>query len=95
MPPFFGLTPEDKELVLLEPWFLLGYYFGMTVNEYLGLPVAYKRWLIQRINTEIKKATEAGADIPSKGVHDNLPDIRAMTGKTKHFGPHGRNQRFT
>lgn len=55
----------------------------------------YKRWFIQRINNEIKKASEQGNDIPSKGVHDNAPDIRAMTGKFRQFGAHGRQQRFT
>lgn len=94
-PAFFGLTPLDKEVVLLEPWFLLGYYYGMTIDEYLRLPIVYKRWLIERINKEIKKASENGADIPSKGTHHNSPDIRAMTGKAKQFGMNGRTQRFT
>lgn len=93
--PFFGLTPDDKEAILLEPWFLLHYYGGMSTDEYLRLPVMYKRWFIQRINNEIKKASEQGNDIPSKGVHDNAPDIRAMTGKFRQFGAHGRHQRFT
>lgn len=67
----------------------------MSTDEYLRLPVMYKRWFIQRINTEIKKANEQGNDIPSKAVHDNSPDMRALTGKLKHFGSHGKNQRFT
>ena len=71
------------------------YYGGMTTDEYLRLPVSYKRWLIQRINKEIQRAHEQGGDIPSKGAHDNMPDVRAMSGKFRQFGAHGRHQRFT
>jgi hypothetical protein len=67
----------------------------MSTDEYLRLPVMYKRWMIQRINTEIKRASEQGNDIPSKGVHDNAPDARAFSGKFKQFGAHGNQQRFT
>jgi hypothetical protein len=74
--------------------FLLGYYYGMTYSEYLNFPVAYKRWLIERINKEITKASEKQADIPSKAPHHNVPDVRAMTGKARQF-VNPRTQRFT
>lgn len=74
--------------------FLLGYYYGMTYSEYLNLPVAYKRWLISRIDKEISKAVASGADIPSKAPHHNTADLRAMTGKAKQF-VNPRTQRFT
>ena len=93
MRAFFGLTPDDIEAVLLEPMFLLGYYYGMTYGEYLNFPVAYKRWLIERINKEITKAVEKNADIPSKAPHHNTPDTRAMTGKPRQF-VNPRTQRF-
>ena len=81
-------------MVLLEPFFLLGYYFGMNWETYYNFPVAYKRWLIKRIETEINKAHDAQKDIPSKGVHHNTPDARAITGKTRHQVPH-KLQRFS
>jgi len=65
--------------------FLLGYYYGMTYSEYLNFPVAYKRWLIERINKEISKAADKNADIPSKAPHHNSADLRAMTGKARQF----------
>ena len=75
--------------------FLLGYYYGMDVQTYYNFPVRYKRWLIERINDEIKKATENKADIPSKGVQHNTPDVRALAGKARQFGMNGKTQRFT
>jgi len=91
---FFGLTSNDKEAVLLEPFFLLGYYFGMDWNTYYNYPIAYKRWLIKRIEKEINKAHEAQNDIPSKAPHHNTPDVRSLTGKTRSQVPH-KLQRFT
>lgn len=75
--------------------FLLGYYYGMDVETYYNFPVRYKHWLIERINKEIKKASETKSDIPSKAVHHNTPDIRALTGKARQFGMNGKTQRFT
>lgn len=66
----------------------------MTYSEYLNFPVAYKRWLIERINKEITKATEKQADIPSKAPHHNTPDLRSLTGKAKQF-VNPKTQRFT
>lgn len=92
--PFFGLTTNDKEAVLLEPFFLLGYYFGMDWGTYMKFPVTYKRWLIKRIEKEINKAQEKGNDIPSKAMHHNTPDVRALTGKARPQVP-AKLQRFT
>jgi hypothetical protein len=92
---FFGLTHDDIEEVLLEPWFLLQYYVGMDTATYYNLPITYKRWLIERVIKEINKASEQKADIPSKGAHHNDPQIRAMAGKFKNFGSYSKNQRFT
>ena len=81
-------------MVLLEPFFLLGYYFGMDWNTYYNYPVAYKRWLIKRIETEISRSQEAKNDIPSRAMHHNTPDMRALTGKTRTNVP-AKLQRFT
>ena len=92
---FFGLTPADKEDVLLEPFFLLGYYFGMSWETYYHFPVAYKRWLVKRIEKEIKQAQQAQSDIPTKAPHHNTPDVRQLSGKTKWHAPNAKGQRFT
>jgi hypothetical protein len=91
---FFGLTPEDKEALLLEPFFLLGYYFGMTWQDYYHLPVTYKRWLIERIQREIKKTNSNGNEAGTKGAHHNDPQTRAFQGKHREHVP-ARLRRFT
>ncbi|TXH11446.1 MAG: hypothetical protein E6R04_02350 [Spirochaetes bacterium] len=95
MPPFFGLTPEDRAKVILEPFFALGYYFGMTSwKDYYHFPVVYRRWLIKRINEEIEKAAAAQNGNTSKGLHDNTPDIRSLTNKSRTEVP-AKLRRFT
>ena len=47
---FFSLESIHREAVILEPFFLLGYYFGMNWKTYYNLPVQYKKWLIGIIN---------------------------------------------
>lgn len=79
---------------MLEPFFLLGYYFGMTWSDYRKFPVAYRRWLVGRINEEIKKAAENQNGQTSRGMHDNTPDIRQLTGKSRDVVP-SRLTRFT
>jgi hypothetical protein len=63
-------------------------------NDYYRFPVAYRRWLIKRINEEIQKAAEAQNGQTSKGAHDNTPDVRALTGKTRQNVP-AKLRRFT
>lgn len=91
---FFGLTPEDKEQVLLEPFFLLGYYFGMTWGDYYSFPVSYKRWLIERIQKEIKRTNSNGNEAGTKAAHHNDPQTRSLTGKNRDHVP-ARLRRFT
>ena len=50
----FGLSPNDKEAVILEPIFLLMYHGGFSYTEGYNIPVAYKRWFIDRIGRELK-----------------------------------------
>lgn len=90
---FFGLTPESKEQVLLEPFFLLGYYFGMTWEDYYNFPVSYKRWLIERIKKEIEKGKDNGNEL-TKGTHHNDPQTRALLGRSRPEAP-ARLRRFT
>jgi hypothetical protein len=75
-----------REEIILKPFFQLGYYFGMSWETYIDFPTPYRSWLLEQINNEIKKSVDAGGDIPSKAPHDNLPDVRALTGKFRQVG---------
>lgn len=66
----------------------------MDWATYMKFPVAYKRWLIKRIEKEIQKAHESNNDIPSKAIHQNTPDARSVTGKTRTQAP-SKLMRFT
>ena len=90
---FFGLRPEDREQLVLEPAFLLMYYGGCLYEEIIRMPVAYKRWFIQRINAEITKTHDAG-QTQSRAVHQNQPDVRELQGKLRSQSP-SRLRRFT
>jgi len=90
---FFGLRPEDKELLILEPAFLLMYYGGFLLKEVYNLPVSYKRWFIERIGKEISKTSDSGAT-QTRALHQNSPDVRALQGKAREQMP-SRLRRFT
>lgn len=92
-PAFFGLRPEDKELLILEPAFNLMYYGGFLWRETYNMPVSYKRWFIERINKEITRSNESNAP-QSKALHQNTPDVRAMQNKARSQVP-SRLRRFT
>lgn len=95
MPAFFGLTQNDKANVILEPFFALTYYAGMSWETYYDFPVAYKHWLIKRIEKEINAKAEKGDDVVSKAPHHNSRDVRELTGKTKTTTSSAKMQRFT
>lgn len=95
MPAFFGLKPEDREIVILEPFFNLMYYGGMSWETYYRFPVAYKKWLIKRIEREIRGTQEQQSEIPSKAPHHNTTDLRSITGKTKPVMSSAKMQRFS
>lgn len=72
------------------------YYMGFSWESFgIGpLPTSYRRWFLERINTEIAKSQEQGAnDIPTKAAHHNMPDVRAMIGKTRQNMQNPRLQR--
>lgn len=93
MSPFFGLRPEDREQLVLEPAFLLIYYGGFLYSEVQNLPVAYKRWFIDRISRELKRTHDQG-NTQSRAVHQNSPDVRALQGMAREQTP-SRLRRFT
>lgn len=90
---FFGLRPEDKEQLVLEPAFLLMYYGGFLWHETIHLPVAYKRWFIDRLVRELNKGEGEGTS-SSRALHQNSPDVRAMQNKARAQTP-SRLRRFT
>ena len=38
---FFGLTPEDRENVILEPGWICLYYLGLSWIESYNMPISY------------------------------------------------------
>ena len=93
MSTFFGLKPEDKEQLILEPAFLLMYYGGLLWKETYNLPLSYKRWLIDRIGREFKRTSDEGGT-QSRALHQNSPDVRALQGNARQQAP-SRLRRFT
>lgn len=90
---FFGLHPEDRETLILEPTFLLMYYGGFLYQETMNMPVEYKRWFIDRISKELKGngSKDSGQ---TKALHQNPPDVRALQGQARERVP-SRLRRFT
>lgn len=93
MPGFFGLGPDDKEQLVLEPTFLLMYYGGFSYKEACNLPVAYKKWFIDRIVKELHRTGEEG-NTQSRGLQANTPDVRAAQGRVRQQVP-ARLRRFS
>lgn len=91
---FFGLRPDDRLDLILEPAFLLLYYGGFLWSEIYNLPVSYKRWFIERINKEISRTASDGGSAQSRALHQNSPDIRALQGNVRAQSP-SRLRRFT
>jgi len=69
------------------------YYGGFTWRETLNLPVAYKRWFIERISRELSKSSESG-QTQSRAAHQNTSDVRSLMGKARNNVP-SRLRRFT
>jgi hypothetical protein len=69
------------------------YYGGMLWTEVQNLPVAYKRWMIERISKELKGGSEKEST-QSRALHQNSPDVRALQGMARERTP-SRLRRFT
>ncbi len=87
------MTPNDKEQLIWEPCFLLTYYGGLTPSEAYNLPVAIKRWWIDRIVRELNKGSKDDSS-PSRALHTNTPELRQMQGRVRPQVP-SRLRRFT
>lgn len=60
-PTFFGLGPSDRD-IFLEPAFILIHYMGLSFTECYNIPIAYRRWFIQRLNRENEKRNDSVGD---------------------------------
>lgn len=69
------------------------YYGGFTFSEAWKLPVAYRKWFIERILKELKGKSENDSP-PTKALHANDEQTRAMQGMTRTSSP-SRLRRFT
>jgi len=85
--PFFGPTPDDRELLILEPFFALNTYAGWDWVTFYNMPLYIRRWFIGRLNKEFDKAKENNQPPPSKSFMHNTPDIRSLQGKARPYVP--------
>jgi hypothetical protein len=80
---FFGLTRDDLEDIILEPFFLLTWHIGMDWNTYYHYPVAYKKWLIERLAKELSR--NQSPDLLTSGPVGNTPQSQTMNSRMKRF----------
>lgn len=90
----FGISPENRNDIVLEPHFIMAYYAGFTWSEYINYPVAYRKKFMERIQEELNRAAKDNSDIPSKAPHHNSPEVRSLLGKAKPHTPNSKMQRF-
>ena len=69
------------------------YYGGFLWSEIQTMPVAYKRWFIERIGKEIKGA-RGDDSAQTRALHQNSPEVRYLQGKNREQSP-SRLRRFT
>jgi hypothetical protein len=69
------------------------YYGGFTYSEIERLPVAYKRWFIDRIVKELNRSAEQG-NTQSRALHNNSSELRQLQGMARDQTP-SRLRRFT
>lgn len=83
MSAFFGLDPNNRETILLEPFYLLNQHLkgGMDWNTYLNFYVSYRRWLLERIAKDLEeqarqlKERQQGQQMVVNGEPVKLPSI--------------------
>ncbi|NBO99489.1 MAG: hypothetical protein EBU90_05080 [Proteobacteria bacterium] len=69
------------------------YYGGFSYKEAYNMPVSHKQWFIQRISRELSRTREEG-HTQSRALHDNPPDVRALSGHARTETP-SRLRRFS
>lgn len=81
MSAFFGLDPSNREMLLLEPFYLLNQHLkgGMDWNTYFNFFVSYRRWLLERIAKDLDeqakqiKERQQGQQLVHNGKEISLP----------------------
>jgi hypothetical protein len=68
------------------------YYGGFLYGEAYNLPVSYRKWFIERLSKELNR--EGNENAPTKAMHHNTPDVRALQGMARSHVP-SRLRRFT
>jgi hypothetical protein len=82
-PRFFGLKPEDKEALILEPIFALTYHCHMDYVAVYNMPVMYKRWFMERLvkqKQDEAKAAEGKSSSETK-MTPNDPRVNSFFNK--------------
>lgn len=69
------------------------YYGGFSYRETYDMPVAYKRWFIERINKELSRGQDQDQNT-SRALQHNTPEARSLMGMTRSESP-SRLRRFT
>lgn len=82
----FGPSPESKESVILEPFFLLKFHGGLSWDEQYHMPVAYKHWYLKRLERELAKEgvsqdTARGTQTPQRAI--NLRQLQTVFSQPK------------
>ena len=67
---------------------------GFTYREAYTLPLWQRRWFVERIQKEFKRASERGEQPNSRAAHDNDATSRALRGMSRSETP-SRIRRFT
>ena len=69
----FGLRPEDKEKLILEPFFKLKFHGGIDWETYYNWPVAYKEWFLRRLAQELQNQSNPdvakGSETPQRKIN--------------------------
>lgn len=65
----------------------------MSLTETFNLPVAYKKWYVDRVSKELKKGQNEG-ESQSRAPDANTPALRSLLGRQRDQVP-ARHRRFT
>ena len=60
-PPFFGLDPSYREIVL-EETFLLTYHMKMSHSDVIRMPIRYRKWFLTRLAKQFNPPATSAMD---------------------------------
>jgi hypothetical protein len=75
VPHFFGLEPNQREIVLEEFYYLMR-LMNISYESLRMMPITYRRWFIRRLSKESKNLQEKDQyglddDTPISALHRN------------------------